>query len=89
VSDNLAAGETVGFVNYIKIPHHGSLSGITENLLKVLMPKIAVISVGKNSWNFPHPEILDMLAKYGVNFLRTDQVGDIEVITDGMKYWIK
>lgn len=89
VSDNLAAGQPVGPVNYIKIPHHGSVNGLTENLLKVVIPKIAVISVGKNSWSFPRPEILNMLGKYGVKILRTDQGGDIEVITDGTEYWIK
>lgn len=89
VSDRLASGQPVGTVNYIKIPHHGSVNGLTENLLKVLMPKIAVISVGKNPWNFPRPEILDMLGRYGVKTLRTDEVGDVEVVTDGTKYWVK
>jgi beta-lactamase superfamily II metal-dependent hydrolase len=89
ISDRLSASSVVGEVNYIKIPHHGSLNGLTENLLKAVMPKIAVISVGKNSWNFPRPEILDMLGKYGVKILRTDEMGDIQVITDGVKYWIK
>lgn len=89
VLDSLAAKQSVGSVNYIKIPHHGSINGLTENLLKVLVPKIAVISVGKNSWNFPRPEIIDMLNKYGVKTLRTDEVGNIEVITDGTKFWVK
>jgi competence protein ComEC len=89
VLDSLVVKQSVGPVNYIKIPHHGSVNGLTENLLKTLVPKIAVISVGKNSWNFPRPEIIDMLGKYGVKILRTDQLGDIEVITDGTKFWIK
>jgi competence protein ComEC len=89
VSDRLASGQPIGPVNYIKIPHHGSVNGLTENLLKVLVPKVAVISVGKNSWNFPRPEILDMLVKSGVKILRTDEMGDIETVTDGTKYWIK
>ena len=89
VSDRLAVGSSMQSIDYIKISHHGSLNGITENLLKAFVPKIAVISVGKNSWNFPRPEILEMLGKYGVKILRTDQAGDIEVVTDGTKYWIK
>lgn len=88
VSDSIAAYSNIGTVNYIKIPHHGSVNGLTENLLKESMPKIAVISLGQNSWGFPRPEILDMLAKYGVEVLRTDQTGDINVTTDGEKYWI-
>jgi len=89
LSDRLSALAGTGGVNYIKIPHHGSVNGLTENLLKALMPKFAVISVGKNMWNFPRPEIIDMLVKYNVKVLRTDQMGDIEVVTDGTRYWIK
>lgn len=87
-SDELA--ETVGPVNYIKIPHHGSKNGATDNLLKATMPKVAVISVAKkNPWGFPSQEILEMLKKYNVEILRTDQMGDVEVITDGEKIWWK
>ena len=87
VSEQLAVDSSMQGVDYIKVSHHGSANGLTENLLKVLVPKIAVISVGKNSWGFPRPEILDMLGKYGVKILRTDQGGDIVVSTDGDKYW--
>ena len=89
VSDRLALESAAQGVDYIKIPHHGSVNGLTENLLKALVPKIAVISVGKNMWNFPRPEILALLEKYEVKILRTDEVGDIELITDGTKYWIR
>lgn len=89
VLNSLTALGLVGPVNYIKIPHHGSINGLTENILKVLVPKFAVISVGKNSWGFPKPEILDMLNKYGAKILRTDGSGNIEIITDGEGYWIK
>jgi competence protein ComEC len=88
VSDGLAAGQLIGTVDYIKIPHHGSNNGLTENLLKAVMPKIAVISVGKNSWGFPKNELMDMLNRYSVKVYRTDKMGDVEVVTDGAKYWI-
>jgi competence protein ComEC len=85
-----ALAGTVGPVNYIKIPHHGSKNGLTDNLLKATMPKIAVISVSKkNSWGFPSPEILEMLKNYNVKVLRTDEMGDVEVVTDGEKIWWK
>lgn len=88
ISDELAASWSTGSVEYIKIPHHGSVNGLTENLLKVLMPKVAVISVGKNPWGLPKTEILDMLKKYNVKVLRTDLVGDVIVSTDGDSYWL-
>lgn len=89
ISSGLAAEHLVSRVNYIKIPHHGSVNGLTEDLLKASEPKVAVISVGKNQWGHPRTEILELLAKYGVKTFRTDEVGDIEMITDGEKVWIK
>lgn len=86
VSDGISG--RVGKVDYIKVPHHGSVNGLTENLLKSTMPKIAVISVGaKNPWGFPREEILSMLSNYNVKVLRTDKMGDVEVVTDGEKIW--
>ena len=89
VSDGLAQGSGINSVEYIKISHHGSKNGVTNNLLKAFDPKIAVISVGKNSYGHPHKEILDMLNKLGIRIFRTDEVGDVEVTTDGKAYWIK
>jgi competence protein ComEC len=90
VSDGLSILSGVEGVNYIKIPHHGSANGLTINLLKAAMPKVAVISVGsKNMWGFPAPEILKMLTDNNVTVLRTDKMGDVEVITDGEKIWWK
>jgi competence protein ComEC len=89
VSDKLAEDWSEGPVDYIKIPHHGSKNGLTDNLLKVIMPRLAVISVGKNTYGHPSNEILEMLEKNGIKYLRTDKEGDIEVITDGKEYWIK
>ena len=89
ISEQLPISYLVSSVEYIKIPHHGSRNGITENLLKALMPKIAVISVGKNSYGHPHKEILDLLSKYEVKTFRTDEMGDIEVVTDGKEFWVE
>lgn len=88
VSDMLAGNWTLGSVEYIKIPHHGSTNGITENLLKKVMPKIAVISVGVNKWGLPKQEVLNLLTRYNAKILRTDKIGDVEIVADGEKYWI-
>jgi competence protein ComEC len=89
VSDQLAARQPIGTVNYLKVPHHGSKNNISENLLRTIMPKLAVISVGKNSYGHPAEETLKLLSNYATKILRTDQMGDIEVISDGEKYWVK
>lgn len=76
-------------VNYIKIPHHGSKNGLSENLLRILQPQIATISVGKNnSYGHPSPEILKMLSDQNVKTFRTDESGDIVIETDGEKIWV-
>lgn len=90
IGERIAMSNKIGKVDYIKIPHHGSRNGLTENLLKALEPKIAVISAGKeNRYGHPHKEIIDMLNKYEVKIFRTDEIGDVQVETDGKKVWIK
>lgn len=64
-------------VDILKFPHHGSKTGISEAFLQRIMPKEAVISVGKNTFGHPSKEALDMLTKYGISIQRTDQLGDI------------
>jgi len=76
-------------VEYIKIPHHGSKNGLTKELLNAAIPEVAVISVGKNSFGHPHKEILDLLKEYDIQVKRTDENGDVEVISDGKSWWIK
>jgi competence protein ComEC len=71
-------------IEYIKIPHHGSKYGLTANYLKEFVPKIAVISVGKkNGYGHPTREILDLLKSYGIKTMRTDETGDIEIVSNG------
>lgn len=77
-------------IDYIKVPHHGSRNSMLSNYLKVIDPKIAVISVGKNnSYGHPHPEILKMLSDKNIKILRTDQVGDVIVTSDGKNFWLE
>ncbi|OGG11431.1 hypothetical protein A2Z00_05610 [Candidatus Gottesmanbacteria bacterium RBG_13_45_10] len=73
-------------VELLKVPHHGSRTGMTEGFVQWLKPKLAVISVGKNSYGHPSKEAVDMLQKYGSRVLRTDQKGDIEVVSDGTSW---
>jgi len=75
-------------VEYIKIPHHGSKNGLTRALLEITKPKLAVISVGKNQWGHPVPEILKMLDDFKVETLRTDKEGNIVILSDGTRSWI-
>jgi competence protein ComEC len=97
ISDSLSESWTFGPVNYIKVPHHGSRNGLTQNLLEKIVAggpyrseTYGVISVGKNNrWGFPVGEILKMLKENNVEILRTDEMGDIEIITDGTREELK
>jgi competence protein ComEC len=74
----------------LKVSHHGSKTSTSEEFLKEVSPEIAVISVGKgNSYGHPHQEVLEILAKYGIRILRTDEIGDIKIISDGKVIKIK
>ncbi len=86
--DELVERGKIEKANYIKISHHGSRNGISEKLLEMTEPEIAVISAGKdNSYGHPHKETLEILKDKNIKILRTDQMGDIEVITDGKRIW--
>lgn len=76
-------------IDVLKVPHHGSRTGMSQSLMDKLRPKLAVISVGKNSYGHPAAETLSMLADIGSRVLRTDQNGTIEVITDGEEWGVR
>ena len=57
----LRAGSDGGQVEVLKVPHHGSKTGMTEAFLDWLNPELAVISVGKNSYGHPAEETIRQL----------------------------
>jgi len=67
----------------VEMPHHGSRGGLDAAELGALAPRLAVISVGPNTYGHPTPEMLDLLAGAGVPCARTDQRGDIAVSAAG------
>jgi competence protein ComEC len=69
----------------LKVAHHGSEDPGLPDLLRVLRPRIAVISVGAhNDYDHPRPETLAALdAQPGLRTLRTDMNGRIVVESDG------
>lgn len=68
----------------LKVGHHGSRYSSSMDFLMAVNPKYAVIECGKdNSYGHPHEEALDNLNKIGAKIMRTDQSGDIKVISDG------
>jgi len=77
-------------IDVLKVPHHGSQTGLNSEILDILNPKLAAISVGaKNKYGHPAPFTLDLLSSKNIQTLRTDQVGDIEIISDGKTWKVK
>jgi len=72
-------------VEVLKVAHHGSEDPGLPDLLRVLRPRVAVISVGAhNDYDHPRPETLAALeARPGLRTLRTDVNGRIVVESDG------
>jgi len=64
-------------IDVLKVSHHGSAEGTSEELLAAVRPTEAVISVGKNSFGHPTKVVLDRLMAAGVKIRRTDKEGSI------------
>ncbi|MDO5733678.1 MAG: DNA internalization-related competence protein ComEC/Rec2 [Eubacteriales bacterium] len=60
----------------LQVAHHGSTTSSTSEFLAAYPPDLAIISVGRNNYGHPKPEILERLASSG-RILRTDQDGAI------------
>lgn len=73
-------------VEVLQVPHHGSRFGLNTELIDEISPKVAVISVGRNRYGHPSKEVLNLLGTNHIKTLRTDQNGDVEIVSDG-KSW--
>ncbi len=75
-------------IEVLKFPHHGSKTGVLPDFLEAIKPKLAVISVGKNSYGHPSDEALKLLLEHNVRIKRTDQDGNVEIISDGEEWGV-
>ncbi|MBW8773031.1 MAG: ComEC family DNA internalization-related competence protein, partial [Gemmatimonadetes bacterium] len=74
----------VGKVELLKVGHHGSAGASGEAWLRELHPEVAVVSVGRgNRYHHPSPAALGRLLAAGAEVWRTDELGTVEVWTDG------
>jgi competence protein ComEC len=68
----------------VKIPHHGSLTSSTPELIAALDPQVAIVSAGRsNRFGHPVPEVLERYRTMGAEVFRTDRDGAVTVETDG------
>ncbi len=68
----------------LKVGHHGSRTSTSNDFVKAVVPKYALISDGKdNKYGHPHKDTLDTLTQFGAEIFRTDLLGTIIMKSDG------
>lgn len=79
--ENYISNLNLDKVTYLKVPHHGSKTSSSDNLLEMLKPKVSLISCGlNNKYGHPDKEVLNRLNKYSRYIYRTDLQGSINII---------
>lgn len=69
----------------LKVAHHGSRSGTSEDFLNAVRPTMALISCSGPGGPL-HPEVLARLRAHSVQIYRTDISGELHATTDG-EHW--
>jgi beta-lactamase superfamily II metal-dependent hydrolase len=75
IASQSAARENLEHVDILKVSHHGSRTGTNDELLAILNPRYAVVTVGKNSYGHPAATVLGLLRRSTI--LRTDTEGTV------------
>lgn len=79
----LCRREDLSDIEAIIVGHHGSKSSSCEEYLAEVSGEKAIISVGKNNYGLPSPEVLERLEAFGYTVYRTDLNGNVEIRIDG------
>ncbi|MDO4867372.1 MAG: DNA internalization-related competence protein ComEC/Rec2 [Clostridia bacterium] len=69
--------ESIPETDILKVAHHGSAKGTSQQFLDAAAPKIAVISVGDNNYGHPAEETLEKLADIGADVYLTRDSGAV------------
>jgi competence protein ComEC len=78
-------------VELVKVAHHGSADPGLGELLALVRPRLALVSVGaRNDYGHPTPSTLAALASFpGLSVYRTDEDGRITIETDGRRISVR
>jgi len=84
VERSLAATLAAAPLTVWKLAHHGSASSTSAALIEAAAPVVAIASSGRgNRFGHPAAAVVQRLSARGVPLLRTDQVGAIQLATNG------
>ncbi len=74
----------------LQVGLHGDEKATSPRFLEAVRPALAIISCGEgNRQGHPDEDTLTRLAEHGATVVRTDELGSIEVISDGSAYEVK
>ncbi len=73
----------------LKVAHHASRSGTSNAFLDRAQPRWAVVSVGRNPFGHPSPEVIARLLHRRAQPILTRDEGAVTFETDGSRYLIK
>ena len=81
---NAILNSNPGHIDVLKLSHHGSRTGTTEQLVRKLSPTYAVVSYAlDNSYGHPMQSVLNALHKHSVEIWGTGANGTITITCDG------
>ncbi len=90
LEDNMEKKYTWEKTDVLKVGHHGSNTSSSEEFLNQVLPKYAIILVGEgNSYNHPGKYTISRLNDIKAEIYRTDEVGTIELVSDGTEITIE
>jgi len=85
----LASGADLS-AQILKAGHHGSATSSHEEFLEAVDPEYAIISCGTDN-QFGHPSMrtVNRMERLGIEVLRTDELGTISLVSDGLTWIIQ
>ena len=73
----------------LKLGHHGSKTASAESWLKIVSPKYAIVSAGKdNSYGHPHSEVVTRMKSLSIPIESTIERGRLTFKSDGDQVWL-
>jgi competence protein ComEC len=74
----------LGVNRILLVPHHGSRSSSSGELLHATLPELAIATAGiGNRFDFPRQEVRQRYSDAGIRFISTDQCGAIRLEAEG------
>lgn len=75
--------EELSNIDILKVSHHGSKSSSSEEFLKLLSPKMSIISAGVNNrYHHPSKEVVSRLDELGIPHMCTQDYGRLQLYLD-------